>query len=93
MTFNQLDSLLSFIFFQSVSLVNMFFIISDDSVNLSDFIFSTVEVSSILEQVNHRDTYYVIWNANTKNDFVSWWNQNSVVKKIKKSDSKCSQSN
>ena len=71
----------------------MFFIISDDSVNLSDFIFSTVEVSSTLEQVNHKDMYYVIWNANTKDDFVSWWNQNSAVKKIKKSDSKCSQSN
>ena len=31
--------------------------------------------------------YYVIWNVNTKNDFASWWNQYSAVKKIKKSDS------
>ena len=60
MTFNQLDSLLSLTFSQSVSFVNVSFIISDDSVNLSDFTFSTVEVSSTLEQVNHRDTYYVI---------------------------------
>ena len=90
MTFNQLDNLLSLTFSQSVSLVNTSFIISDDSVNLSDFIFSTVEVSSTLEQVNHRNTYYIIWNANTKDDFTSWWNQNSAVKKIKKSDSKYS---
>ena len=60
MIFNQLDSLLSLTFSQSVSLVNASFIISDDSVNLSDFTFSTVEVSSTLEQVNHRNTYYVI---------------------------------
>ena len=33
--------------------------------------------------------YYIIWNVNTKNDFVFWWNQYSAVKKIKKSDSWC----
>ena len=60
MTFNQLDSLLSLTFSQSVSLVNVSFIISDDSADLSDFTFSTVEVSSTLEQVNHRNMYYVI---------------------------------
>ena len=60
MTFNQFDSLLSFTFSQSVSFVNASFTISDDSVNLSDFTFSTIEVSSTLEQVNHKDMYYVI---------------------------------
>ena len=60
MTFNQLDSLLSLTFSQSVSLVNASFIISDDSADLSDFTFSTIEVSSTLKQVNHKDTYYVI---------------------------------
>jgi len=91
--FNQLDNLLFFISSQSVSLVNVSSVISENSADLSDFIFSTVEVSLTLEQVNCKSTYYVIWNANTKNDFISWWNQCSAVKKIKKSDSWYTQSN
>ena len=87
MTFNQLDSLLSFTSSQSVSLVNASSVISENSADLSDFTFSTVEVSSTLEQVNCKNTYYIIWNANTKNDFASWWDQCSAIKKIKKSDS------
>src|SRR5205809_2400461 len=53
MTFNQFDNLLSFIFFQFVSLVNIFFI-SENSVNLQNFISDMIkvnELSSILEQV------------------------------------------
>ena len=62
MTFNQLDSLLSFTSSQSVSLVNVSFI-SENSVNLQNFISDTIEVnelSSTLEQVNCRSMYYVI---------------------------------
>ena len=62
MIFNQLDNLLSFIFSQSVNLVNVFFI-SENSVNLQNFIFNTVEVnelSSTFEQMNCKNTYYVI---------------------------------
>ena len=62
MTFNQLDSLLSFTSSQSVSLVNVSFI-SENSVDLQNFTSGTVEVnelSSTLEQVNCRNTYYVI---------------------------------
>ena len=93
MTFNQLDSLLSLTSSQSVSLVNASSVISENSADLSDFTFSTVEVSLTLEWVNCKSTYYVIWNANTKDDFVSWWNQCSAVKKIKKSDSQYTQFN
>ena len=74
MTFNQLDSLLSFTSSQSVSLVNVSFI-SENSADLQNFTSDMIEVnelSSTLEQVNCRNTYYVIWNANIKNDFVSW---------------------
>src|SRR5436190_24231444 len=62
MTFNQLDSLLSLTSSQSVSLVNVSFI-SENSADLQNFISGTVEVnelSSILEQVNCKNTYYVI---------------------------------
>ena len=62
MIFNQFDNLLSFISSQSVNLVNVFFI-SENSANLQNFISDTVEVnelSSTLEQVNCRNTYYVI---------------------------------
>jgi hypothetical protein len=93
MTSNQLDSLLSPTSSQSVSLVNASSIISDNSADLPDSTSSTVEVPSILEQVNRRGTYYVIWNANTKDDFASWWNQSSAAKKIKEPGSKCSQPN
>ena len=89
MTFNQFDNLLSFTFFQSISFINVFFI-SENFMNLQNFISDMIEInelSSTLEQVNCRDTYYIIWNVNTKDDFVSWWNQYSAVKKIKKSDS------
>ena len=58
--------------------------------NLQNFTSDTIEVnelSSTLEQVNCKNTYYVIWNVNTKNNFASWWNQCSAAKKIKKSDS------
>ena len=72
MTFNQFDSLLSFTFSQSVSLVNASSVISENSADLSDFTFSTVEVLSTLEQVNCKNTYYIIWNANIKDDFASW---------------------
>ena len=74
MIFNQLDNLLSLISFQFVSLVNAFFI-SENSADLQNFISDTVEVnklSFILEQINYKSTYYVIWNANTKDDFASW---------------------
>ena len=88
MIFNQFDSLLSFIFSQFVSLVNVSFIF-ENSTDLQNFISDIIEVnelSSILKQVNCKSMYYVIWNANIKNDFASWWNQYSVIKKIKKSD-------
>ena len=74
MIFNQFDSLLSLTFFQSVSLVNAFFI-SENSANLQNFISDMIEVnelSSTLEQVNCKNMYYIIWNINTKNDFASW---------------------
>ena len=62
MTFNQFDSLLFLTFFQSVSLVNAFFI-SENSANLQNFTSDTVEInelSSTFEQVNCKNTYYVI---------------------------------
>ena len=62
MTFNQLDSLLSFTFSQFVNLVNMSFI-SENSADLQIFISDIIEVnelSSILEQVNCKNMYYVI---------------------------------
>ena len=68
------------------------FFISENSADLQNFISDMIEVnelSSILEQVNCKSMYYVIWNANIKNDFVFWWNQYSAIKKIKKSDSWC----
>ena len=71
MTFNQLDNLLSPISLQSISLVNASFIISENWIDLLDSTFSTVEVSSTLEQVNCKGMYYIIWNANTKDDFAS----------------------
>ena len=95
MIFNQFDSLLSLTSSQSVSLVNAFFI-SENSADLQNFTSDMIEVnelSSTLEQVNCKSMYYVIWNANTKDDFASWWNQCSAVKKIKKSDSQCTHSN
>ena len=73
----------------------MFFIF-ENFADLQNFISDTIEVnelSFILEQVNCKSTYYVIWNTNTKNDFISWWNQCSAVKKIKKSDFQCTHSN
>ena len=93
MTFNQLDNLLFFISSQSVNLVNASSVISENSADLQNFTFSTVEVSSTLEQVNCKSTYHVIWNANTKDDFASWWDQHSAVKEIKESDSQYTQSN
>ena len=74
MIFNQLDSLLSFTFSQFVNLINVFFI-SENSMNLQNFISDMIEVnelSSTLEQVNCKNMYYVIWNANIKDDFASW---------------------
>ena len=62
MTFNQLDSLLFFTSFQSVSLVNVSFI-SENSADLQNFTSDMIEInelSSTLEQVNCRDMYYII---------------------------------
>ena len=62
MTFNQLDNLLSLISSQFINLVNVSFIF-ENSVNLQNFISDMIEVnelSSILEQVNCKSTYYVI---------------------------------
>jgi len=95
MTSNQLDSLLSPTSSQSVSLVNASFI-SENSADLQNSTSGTIEVNelpSTLEQVNCKGTYYVIWNANTKDDFASWWNQCSAAKKIKEPDSRCTHPN
>src|SRR5436190_21851162 len=62
MIFNQFDSLLSFIFSQFVSLVNVSFIF-ENSTDLQNFISDIIEVnelSSILKQVNCKSMYYVI---------------------------------
>ena len=62
MIFNQFDNLLSLTFFQSVNLVNAFFI-SENSMNLQNFISDMIEVNELsftLEQVNCKNTYYVI---------------------------------
>ena len=62
MIFNQFDNLLSFIFSQFVSLVNAFFI-SENSADLQNFISDMIEInelSSILEQVNCKNMYYII---------------------------------
>ena len=63
MTFNQLDSLLSPTSSQSVSLVNASFIISENSADLQNFISNMIKINELsftLEQVNCKDTYYVI---------------------------------
>ena len=93
MTSNQLDNLLSPTSSQSISLVNASSVISENWIDLPDSTSSTVEVPSTLEQVNCKGTYYIIWNANTKDDFASWWDQHSAAKKIKESDSQYTQSN
>ena len=62
MIFNQFDNLLFFIFFQSINFVNVFFI-SENSMNLQNFISDIIEInefSSTLEQVNCKNTYYII---------------------------------
>ena len=96
MIFNQFNNLLFLIFSQSVNFVNAFFVIFENSVDLQNSISDIIEInelSSTLEQVNCRNMYYIIWNINTKNNFISWWNQCSAVKKIKKSDSQWTYSN
>jgi len=62
MIFNQLDNLLFFTFSQFVNFVNASFI-SENSADLQIFISDIIEVnelSSILEQVNCKNMYYVI---------------------------------
>ena len=93
MTFNQLDNLLSFTSSQSISLVNASSVISENWIDLLNSTSSTVEVPSTLEQVNCKGTYYIIWNANTKDDFASWWDQRSAAKEIKEPDSRYTQPN
>ena len=71
MTFNQADTSSSFISSQSASLVTESSDVSENSLNLQDSIFSTIEVSSTLDKLNCNDWYFVIWNADTKDDFTS----------------------
>ena len=67
--------------------------VSENSLNLQDSIFSTIKVSFTLDKLNCNDQYFVIWNADTKNDFTSWWNQLSAVQKCKQSESGKTHSN
>ena len=60
MTFNQLDNLLSPTSSQFISLINASSVISENWIDLPDSTSSTVEVSSTLEQVNCKNTYYII---------------------------------
>ena len=93
MTFNQADTSSSLISSQSVSLVAESPDVSENSLNLQDSIFSTIEVSSTLDKLNCNDWYFVIWNADTKDDFTSWWNQLSAAQKCKQSGSGKTNSN
>ena len=93
MTFNQADTSSSLISSQSVSLVAESPDVSENSLNLQDSIFSTIEVSSTLNKLNCNDQYFVIWTADTKNDFTSWWNQLSAAQECKQSESGKTHSN
>ena len=62
MIFNQFDNLLFLTFSQFVNLINMSFI-SENFMNLQNFISDMIEInelSSILEQVNCKNMYYII---------------------------------
>ncbi len=71
MTFNQADTSSSLISSQSASLVAESPDVSENSLNLQDPISSTIEVSSTLDKLNCNGRYFVIWNADTKDDFTS----------------------
>ena len=60
MTFNQADTSSSLISSQSASLVTESPDVSENSLNLQDSIFSTIEVSSTLDKLNCNDQYFVI---------------------------------
>ena len=49
---------------------------------------SSIEMSFILQQMNCEDKYYIIWNTDQAEMFISWWNQLSKTKKCQQSESK-----
>ena len=49
---------------------------------------SSIEVSFILQQMNYEDKYYIIWNTDQAEMFISWWNQLFKTKKCWQSESK-----
>jgi len=87
MTSNQADTPSSLIPSQSASLVAESPDVPENPLNLQDPISSTIEVPSTLDKLNCNGWYFVIWNADTKDDFTSWWNQLSAAQECKQSGS------